>query len=343
MVIEEKSEEGKKLPGSLIKIQDVLGLSEPGKRLIESIERGVGALTSPWQQKRQARTEIEIASQWMEFLKKSNLSANVAELTLQDRGMLRLMADAGRKQSNREDVAVAAFDAYRAEEIPKVSYQEPMDHDWLDRYWRLAENVSNKDFQLLWGRILARQAKGNQQFSPRCLETLSLLTPLEARTLEQLAPQIVGARNALGEMRYYLLYDIESQAARNISTAEEKQRLIRANEHIKTVLGEWHEQMFAPIGIYASSEGAWAISATAPFINRAARFSIAGDEFKLEGYPANVHAEYASGAQIKIGHGIPFSIVGSEILGLIQTSPKTEYVDALRDAFAVVGLSLSRV
>src|SRR4051794_35331818 len=192
---------GVKLPASLISIKDVLGVSEPAKRLIDAIERGIGELTYPWRQRRRAATDIEVASRWSDFLHRENLSAESAELVLQDRAILRLSNDLSRFQKNRELIAAQAVQDF-ASERPEDVNGDAIEDDWLDRYWRLAEKVSNRQFQSLWGRILSRHARGKHSFSPRCLESLSLLTPHEAHTLERLAPMVSGMLSASGETRY---------------------------------------------------------------------------------------------------------------------------------------------
>lgn len=334
-------EKGSKLP-ALFSIKDLLGVSEPAKHLIEAIRQGIGELSDPWLRKRKAVADIEIARLWRDFLSESKLPPDKAELLLgRGGGIVRFLSDLSRHDDNRHAIATAAIDDFRENRGTQATNVEPIDADWLDRYWRLAENVSNEDFQSLWGRILSRAALGTNTFSPRCLETLSLLTRREAETLTQLAPMVSGMRSATGEVRYFLLYDVESQAARKLNTEEEKKHLLEANAAIRSTLGEWYEQMFAPIGIYASTEGAWAISATAPFMDRSSRFSVAGVEFQIEGYPTSVEPELSSGSQIKIGHAVPFSAVGGEIIGLIETKPNEDYVAALRHAFSVTGLTMT--
>jgi hypothetical protein len=44
-----------RLPSPLVQIKDLLGFSEPAKRLIDAIERGVGQLLEPWQSARMTR------------------------------------------------------------------------------------------------------------------------------------------------------------------------------------------------------------------------------------------------------------------------------------------------
>lgn len=345
----ESSEEKKNPP--LVEITDLLGISGSSTRLVDAIVRGVGELTYPWVALRKAKTNIEIYKQWSKVLKKTGLLASSADLAISDSAIIQLLTNANLHQENRQIISSIAVEAFKAEHGTDESTQAPIDDDWLDRYWRHAERVFNADFQILWGRILARQALGTQNFTPRCLEALSLLTKAEAATLEQLAPMVTAVETSKGNRRYFLVYDVESEAKPNM-TAELVAQLSEATAKLQRIIGPWHEQMFAPIGIYASSEGSWAISVPAPVIDGAARLSIAGVCYRLEGhsanatfktenYPTDQSRSLEQFRLVNIGHGLPFSAIGGEILSLLRVNPREEYVDALKSAYAVAGLSMS--
>lgn len=77
---------------ALVKVSDLFGVSRPAVRLIEAVERGVGNLLQPWHMERIAKAELSNFERWQSALTKSGLSAQSADLTLQDRAAVRLVA-----------------------------------------------------------------------------------------------------------------------------------------------------------------------------------------------------------------------------------------------------------
>lgn len=102
---------------------------------------------------------------------------------LADRALLAYGSRIVGEQTNREAVAKAAVAELR--ELPEPE-QEPkeIDDDWLYRFSRYAEGVSNEDMQKLWGRVLAHQVTQPNSFSIRALETLSVMDQGDANTFQ---------------------------------------------------------------------------------------------------------------------------------------------------------------
>lgn len=57
---------------------------------------------------------------------------------------------------------------------------DPLEEDWIKRFFNIAEDISNEEMQLLWGRILAGEIKQPKSFSLRALELLKNLSKKEA-------------------------------------------------------------------------------------------------------------------------------------------------------------------
>jgi hypothetical protein len=77
-------------------------------------------------------------------------------LTLAERAEVKLLADSIFAQSNCEAIASAAIEyAKNNSHISDSGIPEP-DADWLDRFWRVAQNVNSDDMQRFFGMVLAR-------------------------------------------------------------------------------------------------------------------------------------------------------------------------------------------
>jgi hypothetical protein len=142
----------------------------------------------PTEVRRNAAAEIDVFRQWNEAIKSQSLTVGNIDLTIQDRTVLRVTAQETRRQEHREAIATQALAEVRARPDEFTGTDEPLDPDWLDRFWRMAEDVSNADFQSILARFLARHAAGGINYSARCLMILSTLSKAEAEVLERLAP-----------------------------------------------------------------------------------------------------------------------------------------------------------
>lgn len=60
---------------------------------------------------------------------------------------------------------------------------EPVNPDWLNRFFSIVEDVSDKDMQQLWARILAGEVKRPKSYSLRTLELLKNISPQEAEVI----------------------------------------------------------------------------------------------------------------------------------------------------------------
>ena len=57
---------------------------------------------------------------------------------------------------------------------------KPVDHDWMNRFLNIAEEISDEDMRNLWAQVLAGEVKKPQSYSLRTLEVLRNMTKSEA-------------------------------------------------------------------------------------------------------------------------------------------------------------------
>ncbi|MDD1527424.1 hypothetical protein C7U92_16580 [Bradyrhizobium sp. WBOS7] len=324
---------------ALIEVKDLFGLSGAAKIVAEGIIRGVGEWARPWQTSRMAKSEVAVYQKWSEALGQNGLPTNVADLTLGERTTLRLSAQHERHQLNRESVALQIIEDVRAKPEDVSSTGKPMDPDWLDRFWTLAENVSDVDFQSIWARILVRQATGKASYSPRTLNTLSMLTRDEAEALSRLAP--FSITTLLGGVSTSLaIWSTVGSSLGSHYTAKPKMSPDSLDAALREVVGPVRSDVFGPAGIMV--EDGWAYEAYASVQEGVAKIRIANKPYDISGFPNPLpHSRSKNGEVVILAAGVRFSAVGAEIIDLIAAQPSADYVHLLQRTFQLWGLSLA--
>jgi hypothetical protein len=183
-------------------------LAKPVEKLIEVIERGIGGVLRPWQIVRVARAEAE-ASKIRALAEREvaafpalpaapgDASTPVIEaelvpegqeepIPLMRRAETRLLYREGQRQLNLENIARAAH-----QNIGDEVSDEPVDDDWVTRFFEYAKDVSAREMQELWGRILAGEVRRPGAFSLRCLDTVRSLSRREAEMFRTICTYVV--------------------------------------------------------------------------------------------------------------------------------------------------------
>lgn len=207
---------------SLFNIKDVAGLSQPITKLIDTFRAGCGnisdgvsrlvnaymlakkdadneayriqavshAETQALTERAQAIADLTITTSHVEHIDiitgpvQAKLTAPSAEVdSLLTRANNRLAYQNALHQLNI-DAVVANAAATLAEE--KQVSSDPVEQDWINRFFKLSEDVSSEEMQALWGRILAEEVKKPSSFSLRTLQVLSNMTKAEALDFQRL-------------------------------------------------------------------------------------------------------------------------------------------------------------
>jgi len=88
-----------------------------------------------------------------------------------------------REQINREQTVQLALDDLKANP-PKEDAKTEIDPDWLEMFSRIAETKSNEDVQLFLSKILSGEIRNPGTFSPKTIQTLSLLDQSTAKIFQ---------------------------------------------------------------------------------------------------------------------------------------------------------------
>jgi hypothetical protein len=177
-------------------------------KLWEVVASGVGALGRPWQMKREARAQIAIdkmkllAARELDELRRlppapaagqqpveGEFVEDEQPIPLVKRVEHRLGYQEAKRQMNIEDVVVEA--QIDIEEDPEVS-SDPVDEDWIARFFTNAQDVSTDQMKNVWAKVLAGEVRRPGTFSLRSLEVLRNMTSAEARLVASLGTVVNG-------------------------------------------------------------------------------------------------------------------------------------------------------
>ncbi|MDX8434212.1 DUF2806 domain-containing protein [Mesorhizobium abyssinicae] len=319
--------EGENQPVSISgSITDVLGLGKGVNVLVGSIERGIGKVFGPWQRKRENRAEIANAEEWAAALGKQGLQITGGDLSLGERTMARLMVDAVRQQIAREAIALEAVEDFKRITGGGTDAEpSPPEPEWVDRFWRLAGEVTSDDMKSLWGRVLARQISGDAKISARTLDFLSTLSGAEANLIAKLAAVVCQCDTITSERKALLV--------RGLPHSKDKKM-----EGLERRLAGYTEEVASPhlgaIGVFY--ESGMSSSVYGYIKDDKVRLRIGGKRFVLMSYVTPLAARYRPG-ECDVGNGEELTWLGRELLSLIDAEPDPAYLRALTEAYGEFG------
>lgn len=184
-------------------VEIMKAIMSPTTKLIDAVAGAIGKAYEPTHTKRMAtarafeieeigRVLRENADIPIEYVR-GNISADTKDFDeFVKRSQSRLAFQELQKQNNIESVTQKA---YRFLESEKVCSQEPVDQDWMIRFFNSVEDISSKEMQQLWAKILAGEVRQPKSFSLRTLETLRNITQEEAKLFESICSAAVFSRD----------------------------------------------------------------------------------------------------------------------------------------------------
>lgn len=155
---------------SKFSIVDLGKLSKPLTKLIESVSGAVGLVYEPTRIRRRAKAEAD-----------AMLIFADAEIEVGKRAARRLAVQEVRRQENIEMVVESA-----AQLLPETVSEEPVDPDWMSRFFADAADVSEEHLQEIWAKLLAQEVAEPGRCSRRTLSILKEMNWEDARRFERL-------------------------------------------------------------------------------------------------------------------------------------------------------------
>ena len=181
-----------------IEFNDLLGLSKPLVKLIETISNGIGKLYEPTSIKRMAEAKAtEINS-----ISKSMIDANLLPIKYDDGSVIidgtdyneisqraqgRLAFQEIKKQANIDQTVNYA--AQTLSSFNNVS-DDPVDIDWVTRFFDSVADVSSEEMQIIWGKFLLVKLI-NQEAFHRTLDIVKNLSKKDAKLFTEISPLVL--------------------------------------------------------------------------------------------------------------------------------------------------------
>ena len=173
----------------------VQALVSPTKKLIEAISGAIGKAYEPKHIKKMTDAtayEIKMIAEAIRNNSDVPIVYNSSKVSIDTsnyeeiakRASNRLAYQEITKQQNIESVV---DNAYKELENVNAVSNEPVNSDWMIRFFNCVEDISNEDMQKIWGRILAGEVKRPSTYSYRTLEKLKNMTQQEAEHFQQVA------------------------------------------------------------------------------------------------------------------------------------------------------------
>lgn len=144
----------------LISFKDISGVAN---NLIDKISQAIGWVANIQTDKKKAR------NLFIKEIENSDLSPlDKASRIAMNRKIIK-------EYCNQTNIVQNAL-----KDLEKSARPDLMDEDWVAQFMDKARLVSNEEFQIIWGRILAEEANQPNTISKRLLHNLSLMTSEDA-------------------------------------------------------------------------------------------------------------------------------------------------------------------
>lgn len=174
-------------------------LASPIEKLIDTVGMGIGKMSDglaklyePIHMDRMAKTmrkNIDMPT----LYDKDGIVIDTRDFQeIYKRTMSRMEFQELRKQQNIENVIKESYNELK--DVESVS-DEPVDSDWVSRFFNSVENIGNEEIQKIWGRMLAGEIKSPNTYSFRTMEILKNMTTKEIELFQKLASICISINN----------------------------------------------------------------------------------------------------------------------------------------------------
>ena len=225
-----------------MEVKDLAGLSQPLTKLVEVVSQGIGILYEPTHIKRMAKARTVEIKTITTAIEDSNLPLqyNNGELALDtsskefiERTERRMLFLEAKKQKNIEDIIA---EAYTNLETEKEVSNEPLQEEWINRFFNIIGEISSDDLKTIWSKILSEEIKRPGKCSIRTLESLKNISREEAEMFKKISNYIIKYDRDL----YYLPRENELLKSININYGEilklDEAQLINSSTFINAIL-----------------------------------------------------------------------------------------------------------
>ena len=119
-----------------------------------------------------------------------------------------ILAREKRKMLNAQNVVEQAQQHFvEGEQVSR----EPVNQDWVNRFFTIVEDVSDSEMQKLWAQILAGEIKRPKSYSLRTLELLRNLTIEEALDIQEASKYYINSVGLCSEQSFGVNINLQSK------------------------------------------------------------------------------------------------------------------------------------
>lgn len=175
-----------------MEIGDLAGLSKPLAKLLETIGGGFSKLYIPIFKRKMADAnayEIKLISNTLKDIDNAIVEYNNGNIFISNKELLERTSNRVLNQEiyRQENIESIIEKSYKELENETEASDEPVDKDWLTRFFNISQDISDENIQELWAKILAGEVKQPNSFSFRTLETLKNVSYSEAQLFSELS------------------------------------------------------------------------------------------------------------------------------------------------------------
>ena len=181
MAIDEREEEKESKSLFTMDIKDLAGLSEPLKRVIDCLDKGISSLMSPFVYKRMERAKMQIEKE------RSDQNALIAIKEAMTQDIIKV-ARTTRDRLELENIANiygGAMVELQNIDPSKLPAALPSS-EWAAHFYDCAKDCSDDEIRILWSKILAGEIAEPGKYYKRTLTNLKQLEKHEAEWFAKL-------------------------------------------------------------------------------------------------------------------------------------------------------------
>jgi hypothetical protein len=333
----------------MMSIMDPNAVVRALSKLLDYTASGIGAVAgpmlAPWQARREAAALRITAEGQADALRSiaaaqsdardalASTSSNFqAEIDMAETVRQRIQFQEEKRHGNIGSVVGQTAELLGDKEVPD---QEP-DHDWTARFFNYIQDVSSKEMQLLWAKVLAGEVEQPGSVSIRALSILRNMDRSSAELFRTLCSVCMTHAPAGGRVSDAIVPSLCRNAGEN---SLEKfglpfGKLNILNEH-GLIIGDYNSwfDMKMCVGIPVAG---FVPNVPVCRAYRAA-FGFQGRHWVL--VPAD---QIVTGAELRI-HGVTLTQAGKELSKIIECVAMPEYRQALVDFFTSQNLMMTEV
>lgn len=153
------------------------------EKLISTVSGAIGIVYEPTRIKRDAKAKAEELKIIADANREIRLKDIEADEDIKDKIAIRTAQREIKRQYNIDNIVkYAASDIANENDVS----DKPVDEDWITRFFNYAQDISNEEAQLLWGKLLSNEVKKPGSFSLRTIEILRNISPSEAQLFQSI-------------------------------------------------------------------------------------------------------------------------------------------------------------